>query len=159
MLDVYIAKYNAIFNFKIKDNIDFMKTLNQIFPYVQLPMKLSTQNAHSELYVYKRKKASDKDSNSISVLLHLDMEQLGPLDIHLDLIKTHINTKIYTDNKDTKLLFDGNINLLKTTLENKGYNFTYEVVKRVKEKDLVQEITKTLDPGIGMKRYSFDIRA
>lgn len=143
----------------LQDNIDFMKTLNQIFPYVQLPMKLSTQNAHSELYVYKRKKTSNKDSNSISVLLHLDMEQLGPLDIHLDLIKTHINTKIYTDNKDTKLLFDGNINLLKTTLENKGYNFTYEVVKRVKEKELVQEITKTIDPGIGMKRYSFDIRA
>lgn len=143
----------------LQENIDFMKTLNQLFPYVQLPMKLSNQNVHSELYVYKRKKEANQESNNVSVLLHLDMEQLGPLDIHLDLLKTKINTKIYTESKDSKFLFDANIGLLKSALEKKGYSFTYEIIKRVKDTDLVQEIKKNSDPIIGMKRYSFDIRA
>lgn len=143
----------------LQENIDFMKTLNQLFPYVQLPMKLSNQNVHSELYVYKRKKEANQESNNVSVLLHLDMEQLGPLDIHLDLLKTKINTKIYTESKDSKFLLDANIGLLKSALENKGYSFTYEIIKRVKDTDLVQEIKKNSDPIIGMKRYSFDIRA
>lgn len=143
----------------LQENIDFMKTLNQLFPYVQLPMKLSNQNVHSELYVYKRKKEANQESNNVSVLLHLDMEQLGPLDIHLDLLKTNINTKIYTESKDSKFLFDANIGLLKSALENKGYSFSYEIIKRVKDTDLVQEIKKNSDPIIGMKRYSFDIRA
>ncbi|MDE7211843.1 MAG: hypothetical protein K2O03_10440, partial [Lachnospiraceae bacterium] len=32
----------------IRENIDFMKAINQVFPYVQLPLKLSGKNAHGK---------------------------------------------------------------------------------------------------------------
>lgn len=39
----------------IESNLSFMKTLNQTFSYFQLPLKLPSQNAHGDLYVYSRK--------------------------------------------------------------------------------------------------------
>lgn len=143
----------------LQDNVDFMKTLNQVFPYVQIPLKLSNQNVHSELYVYKRKKAKTDDTQNVSVLLHLDMEQLGPLDIHLDLLKTKIHTKIYTNTIESKLILDDHIDLLKTVLENKGYAFHCEIMKREEKTNLMNEISKQADGDVQMKRYSFDIRA
>lgn len=143
----------------LQDNVEFMKTLNQVFPYVQIPLKLSNQNVHSELYVYKRKKANIDDTQNVSVLLHLDMEQLGPLDIHLDLLKTKIHTKIYTNTIESKLILDDHIDLLKTVLEKKGYAFHCEIMKREEKKDHMKEISKQADGEVQMKRYSFDIRA
>ena len=143
----------------LQDNVDFMKTLNQVFPYVQIPLKLSNQNVHSELYVYKRKKMKMDDTENVSVLLHLDMEQLGPLDIHLDLLKTKIHTKIYTNTLDSKFILEDHIDILKTVLEKKGYSFNCEIIKREEKTDLVKEISKQTDGEIQMKRYSFDIRA
>lgn len=40
----------------IQSNIQFMKELNETFTYLQLPIKLPSQTAGSELYVYTQKK-------------------------------------------------------------------------------------------------------
>lgn len=39
----------------MQGNIDFMKSLNQAFAYMQLPLKLQNQNAHGDLYVYTKR--------------------------------------------------------------------------------------------------------
>ena len=43
------------------ENLNFMKTLNETFPYIQLPIKLQNQNAHADLYVMTRKEALKKN--------------------------------------------------------------------------------------------------
>ena len=40
----------------VRQNVEYMNQLNQLYSYVQLPIKLATQNAHSELYVMTNKK-------------------------------------------------------------------------------------------------------
>ena len=66
----------------IRQNVDYMNQLNQLYSYVQLPMKLTTQNAHSELYVMTRKKRLGEKGGAFTALLHLDMEVLGSMDIY-----------------------------------------------------------------------------
>ena len=40
----------------LKNNLEFMNQINQAYTYLQIPLKLSGQNAHSDLYVYTNKK-------------------------------------------------------------------------------------------------------
>lgn len=40
----------------LTQNVEFMNHLNQIFQYVQLPIKLANETAHGELYVYSKKR-------------------------------------------------------------------------------------------------------
>ena len=64
---------------RLQNNLDFMNQLNQMFPYVQLPLSLSGSEAHGELYVYTNKKNLAKENGAVSALLHLDMEHLGTI--------------------------------------------------------------------------------
>ena len=66
---------------KLQDNLQFMRDLNELFIYLQLPMRLAEQDAHGDLYVFTRKNHKHQDSETLNVLLHLDMANLGPMDI------------------------------------------------------------------------------
>ena len=63
----------------LQQNLAFMKMLNEQFAYMQLPLKLSQQNAHGDLYVMTRKNALKKSKDNLKVLLHLEMDSLGTL--------------------------------------------------------------------------------
>ncbi len=143
----------------VRENIDFMKTLNQMFTYVQLPMRLSNQTAHSELYVYTKKNRHFEDQHKIHILLHLDMEQLGPLDIHLNLNQTMLSAKFYIEDSEVIPLFSEHMGLLSSRLEKKGFQFFSEVLQRERPVDIVKEFIAPDEPEMGMKRYTFDIRA
>ena len=52
----------------LKDMLDFQTLLNQLFPYVQLPIRFSDKTTHSELYVYTKKEALHKNPHDISVV-------------------------------------------------------------------------------------------
>ena len=61
---------------RLSQNIDFMNQLNQTFTYVQVPLKMSNQNANGDLYVYTNKKNLAAKNGSVSAFLHLDMDHL-----------------------------------------------------------------------------------
>ncbi len=143
----------------MRQNMDFMHILNQMFPYIQLPLKFSEQNIHSDLYVYSQKKNLKNEPDNISVLLHLDMEHLGPLDIHLTLRQNEVISKFYCNDKETKKLFTNHINQLSYQLEEKGYSITSEFLIRQKEVDIVKDFMEQEQTSASLKRYTFDIRA
>lgn len=143
----------------MRQNMDFMQTLNQMFSYVQLPLKLQEQNVHSELYVYTKKRDMQKDPSNISVLLHLDMEKLGPMDIHLSLHNNQVISKFYVADKNTKALFSSHMEELSHKLMEKGYYITTEFTIREKEVDIVKDFMEKDMPASSLKRYTFDIRA
>lgn len=145
----------------LKNNLDFMKTLNQIYPYIQLPVRLKDQNIHSELYVFTKRKGSMMNAQNVSVLLHLDMEHLGGLDIHLQLSKSNLNAKFYVENEDIKELFEDTISELRDALAEKGYQVSSEFyVQEIRSDGLeVLELQDQAFKGMAMKRYTFDIRA
>lgn len=143
----------------IRDNIDFMKTLNQMFPYLQLPMKFSNQNAHAELYVYTKKEQLLRDPSSVSVLLHLDMEQLGSVDIHLSLEKRNLQARFYLPDPISAAVTRENFSLLQRSLSVKGYTLDARAEERRADTSLPHDLLAPEKENNSMKRYTFDIRA
>ena len=143
----------------LQESIQFMKTLNELFTYIQLPLKLKNQNAHSELYVYTKKKEGRTAADGISVLLHLDMDHLGPLDVHIDLHHNNIVSKFYLNDENTIDLISSHIPILEQSLLAKGFTLNSEILKREKDIDIVEDFIKQDAQAPSVKRYNFDIRA
>ncbi|WP_455715617.1 flagellar hook-length control protein FliK [Anaerosporobacter sp.] len=142
-----------------QENLEFMKVLNQLYPYVQLPLKMKDQFIHSDLYVYTKKKNLRENPDNISVLLHLDMEYLGPMDIHINLTRGNVQTKFYITDEFSTSLLRNNIDLLEEAMTRNGYLLQTEFIERKKEIDIVKDIIEKDQPTTSLKRYSFDIRA
>ncbi len=143
---------------RFQENISFMNILNEFFTYIQLPLKLKSQLANSELYVYSRKKSGRTAADGISVLLHLDMEHLGPLDIYLDLHDRHLVSKFYLEDSSAMQLITSNIPLLKNVLNEKGYTLNTEILKREKTVNVVEDFLKEDSGKASVSRYNFDLR-
>ena len=142
----------------MQDNISFMNTLNQIFPYVQLPLKLTEQLTHGELFVYTKKKDLSAKNKEVSILLHLDMDALGPTDIHLSLLQQSVTARFYLNDPETGSLVSEELPALTEALQKKGYTLNASVAQRIKEPDIVTDFLEGGD-AVSMKRFRFDIRA
>ena len=145
----------------LQQNLAFMKMLNEQFAYMQLPLKLSQQNAHGDLYVMTRKNALKKSKDNLKVLLHLEMDSLGTLDIHITKDHTNISTQFYTTKEAARKLLEKNVELLKDAINEQGYSFTSEFLAKEKDIDLVHDFIEKDSPAppAAVKRYNFDLRA
>lgn len=144
----------------IRDNIDFMKTLNQSFPYLQLPLRLADRTIHAELYVYSSPSSAASGADAPAhVLLHLDMEQLGPLDVHLSLSDREVQAHFYLNDSDSGILTQDNMSILQNALAAKGYHLTARTQTRSADTNPVRDYFLPPESAAAMKRYSFDIRA
>lgn len=149
---------NTVLN-QLKDNFDFMKIMNQFFGYVQLPMKLPNQYTNSELFVYTNKKQLREGNKNLSVLLHLNMEYLGPIDFHLTLFQQQVTAKVSLVNEVSISLITQHIPQLQEALKAKGYTFDYQIQKIEEETNVVKSFFDQDSLDLVMKRYSFDKRA
>lgn len=143
----------------VQQNMDFMNILNQFFPYVQLPLQLKEQLTHGDLYIFTKKKELAKKKDSLSVLLHLDMKQLGPLDIHLSMNRSEISSTFYVEDRSVERLLKANIEDLMKALNEKGYHLTSSFSIRERSLDIVTDFIEKDGVPASLKRYSFDIRA
>jgi len=143
----------------IRENVDFMNQLNQMYTYVQLPLKLRGENAHGDLYVYTNKKNLAKKDGSVSAFLHLDMEHLGAVDVYVAMQRGKINTNFYLADDESLSLLEKNMDLLTERLTQKGYKVETKLMMREEPGNVMEEILKT-DKNIGMiSAQSFDVRA
>jgi len=142
----------------LQENMSFMKTLNEMFTYVQLPLQLKEQDAHGDLYVFTKKNALQNKQDSLSVLLHLDMANLGPTDIHINLQQNLVHAQFYLENSDVRTLINENLPSLVKALEKKGYVFHAEVKKTYEKLDFSKDFIEQDTPDSVMTRFSFDIR-
>lgn len=143
---------------KMQENISFMNTLNQIFPYVQLPLKMTEQLTHGELYVYSKKKDLSAENKEVSILLHLDMDTLGPTDVHVSLFRQAVNAQFYLPDEESQKVVSDHLSELTEALSKKGFTLTASVTKREKEPDIVNDFMNGGE-AVPMKRFRFDIRA
>lgn len=146
----------------MQSNIDFMKSLNEVFGYMQLPLKLQNQNAHGDLYVYTQKEKLKRQQDKISLLLHLEMDHLGTVNIRLEKDKQNIDANFTLDNQDSIQLIERNTHMLQDSLTENGYTCHIQVQPLEKEETPVQDFLNskvTTASTREMKRFSFDIRA
>lgn len=144
----------------VTSTMKFVDTLNAVFPYIQLPVKLKEENAHCELYVYEKKKVL-KSSENLSALLHLDLESLGPTDIYVKLSGTSVYASFSVDNDKSQKIFESEIPSLSDALGKRGYTLSSDVKLQEKGSEkppLVTEFLETHSPS-SVTRYSFDMRA
>lgn len=144
---------------QFNSNMDFIQNLNQIFTYIPLPLKFKNQFTDGELYVFSRKKPGGTIGDGIRVLLHLNMEHLGPLDIYLDLKDQHLTSKFYLEDESAMNIISSNLYQLEEVLKKKGYILNTEVFKRKKEVNIIEDILKADTQASSMTRYRFDLRA
>lgn len=140
----------------INNNLDFMKLINNVIHYIQLPLNMSNQNVHGDLYVYKNKRTDEKED--FRLLLHLEMPHLGDTNIHITLNKTSVYTQFFLEDEKSRLLIDKNLPFIKDSINNLGYSFTGEVKESYNKENLFDIIEEDNDESNTL-RYSFDIRA
>lgn len=146
----------------VQNNIDFMNQLNQMFNYIQLPLKMSGGEAHGDLYVYTNKKSAVREDGSVSALLHLDMDHLGPLDVYVVLKEQRVNTQFYLQDESMIDFIADHIHILNERLEKRGYSMHAEMKVREDEKetvDVMKKITAQESRSALLAQYAFDVRA
>ena len=79
----------------IRSNVEFMNQINQVYTYVQLPLKLSGQNASGDLYVYTNKKNLNDPEAELTAFLHLDLDNLGSTDVSIRMKDKNVKTNFY----------------------------------------------------------------
>ncbi len=144
----------------IRENVEFMNQMNQMFQYVQLPLKLKGSQAQGELYVYTNKRNLAKKDGMLTAILHLDMEYLGNLDINIALNTNNgqVATKFYPEEDSVALLL-GHMEELTERLVKKGYQSQTFVEKRISEKTVFEQIEEQADALSAPLVYqNFDIR-
>lgn len=144
----------------IRSNVEFMNQINQTYTYVQIPLKMTGQNASGELYVYTNKKNLKDDNEELSAFLHLDMEHLGSTDVSVKLRRKDVTTNFYFENEKTYDLIEKFLPQLEERLKNKGYNCKIYITNEDKHVNFVDDFLKRDQPSAGkLHRYSFDMRA
>ena len=149
----------------MQERILFLQNLSNLFPYAQLPVRMEGRDGNADLFVYMNKKRLQEKKEDVSALLHLDMEFLGPTDVHVSLRGTMVHTKFYVEDEESAKLIDAHMNQLEQAVAENGYSLTNEVIMR--EPTLHPETEKNAvikemfgDDAIekSVKRYSFDVR-
>ena len=143
----------------VSNNIDFMNQLNHMFTYVQIPLKMQGKNANGELFVYTNKKSLAKKDGSVSALLHLDMEHLGSVDVHVTLNNQKVSTRFYLKDDSALDLIAQNISILNKRLEERGYSMNAEFINKEENTTVMDEILKQGKNVSVLAGYSFDARA
>lgn len=141
-------------------NLDFMNQLNQLHAYIQLPLKMANQNAHGELYVFTNKKNLTKQDGKVTALLHLDMENLGKMDVYVALENKKVNTNFYLEKEEYLDFLEAHMELLTTRLNKRGYDCEVKTTLRNQEEEsVIKTIEKQQGMSMMLSMQAFDVRA
>lgn len=153
----------------VKNNVEFMNELNHQMAFLQIPLKLQNGETKGDLYVYTNKKKKLGKDDDLTALLHLDMANLGPMDVYVKLTQgNHVSTNFCLESEEMLDFIYEHIDLLTKRLNDQGYDFkpTMTVKEPSDNKDskngpvdFVKDFLEVSDPVIAMNRYIFDTKA
>lgn len=145
----------------VQSNIEFMNQVNQVYNYVQIPLRLSGQNASSELYVYRNRRNQSDPDGELTAFLHLDLEHLGSTDVSIKLKEKNVTANFYLDDDASYELVEKHLPILEKHLKKKGYFCKVTVAKELVESaNFVENIReKENSAAATLHRYSFDVKA
>lgn len=153
--------YKATSN--MNQNLDFLHQFNQMYTYVQLPLKMMQGNANGDLYVYTNKRNLADKEGPITAFLHLDMEHLGPVDVHVTMENTNVSTRFCVADDDVLDFLEEHMDILTERLNKRGY--TLNVTTSVKDQE--EAVQSGVVPFLNVEgkdakllsQYAFDVRA
>ena len=141
-------------------NLDFMNQLNQMHAYIQLPLKMANQNAHGELYVFANRKNLSKQNGKVSALLHLDMQNLGNMDVYVALENQKVSTNFYLEKEEYMDFLELHMDMLTARLNKRGYTCEVKTSLRNAESEpVISMIEKQQGQPMLLSMQAFDVRA
>lgn len=146
----------------LSQNVDFMNQVNQMYTYVQIPLKMHNGHANGELYVYTNKRSLANRDGAVSALLHLDMENLGPVDVYVAMQQGRVNTRFTLRDDEMLDFLQEHIHILNERLEKKGYAMNVEMSVREEnsqEETPIERILHADKKAAASSQYAFDVRA
>ncbi|MBQ4284706.1 MAG: flagellar hook-length control protein FliK [Lachnospira sp.] len=149
----------------IKSNIDFMNDLNKNMTYFQMPIKFQHGDANGELYVFTNKRALKAGSDNVSALLHLDMDNLGPVDVYVKLAGNNVSTNFCLESEEMLDFVYSHIDKLNKRLEELGYNCHFDMkvaeAKDIGEPsfDFVKDFIEKDTNNLSTTQYILDVKA
>lgn len=146
---------------QIKSNIDFMNDLNKNMTYFQMPVRFKESNGNGELYVFTNKKAMSGQSDNVSALLHLDMDNLGPIDVYVRLQGKNVNTNFCLETEELLDFVYSNIDKLNARLEKLGYSTKFEMTLSTNDNkfDFVNDFIEKDIHKNSTSSYILDVKA
>jgi len=148
----------------VKNNTGFMNQINELYNYVQLPLKMNDSHANGDLYVYARKKGRGfgGEDGKLTALLHLSMEHLGNMDIFLTLTDGQkLSTKFCLEKEEMIDFIESHLDMLNERLRQKGYDIGTTVATNTDKtnKNTIDNIIDKDGTNILFSTQSFDARA
>lgn len=145
---------------EVKSNVNFMNQVNEMYNFVQLPVKLSDQTANSDLYVFQNKKKNFQESDELTAFLHFDLEHLGSTDINVRMKQKNVSCDWTLEKEDSLALIEANLDKLEARLNAKGYNCSFTAKGGQNDFNFVDDFLKQdVKPAGIVHRYSFDMKA
>lgn len=141
-------------------NVDFLHQVNQMYAYVQLPLRLQQRDAHGELYVYTNRKKLASKEGAVSALLHLDMEHLGPVDVYVTMQNSKVNTRFSLRDDEMIDFMAAHMDILTERLKKRGYECSYAMTVREDTAQPAGGLAPILQQERGgvISQYAFDVR-
>lgn len=144
----------------IKNNVDFINQINQMYNYIQLPLKLAGGQATGDMYVYSNKKRNIGENDELTAFLHFDLEHLGSTDISVKMKNKKVSTNFYMADDASFDLIEKNLPILQEKLERLGYSVSLNVSHDEETVDFVEDFLKQgTSAGSDIRRYTFDMMA
>ena len=147
----------------MSNNLDFMNQMNQTMQYIQLPLKMNGSDATGDLYVYTDKKSLAAKDGNVSAMLHLDMENLGTVDVYAAISSGNkVSTRFYLESDEVIDLIAEHIHELDERLEKRGYSCNTKLTTRDqmgKDDDNVRSLIPPAGEAKLISKQSFDMRA
>ncbi|MDE6530092.1 MAG: flagellar hook-length control protein FliK, partial [Lachnospiraceae bacterium] len=114
----------------MNQNMNFMNQMNQMYQYIQLPLKMNGGEATGDLFVYTDKKSLAQKDGNISAMLHLDMQNLGMVDVYASMTAAkNVFTRFYLESDEMLDFIEANIHILNERLTGSGYQLTTDKAK------------------------------
>lgn len=146
----------------MSQNLDFLQQVNQMYTYVQLPLRMQQGNTHGDLYVYTNKKNLAGRDGAVSALLHLDMEHLGPVDVYVAMQNSKVSTRFFVADDEMLDFLEAHMDLLTDRLQKRGYDCSMSM--EVRGEKASGSTKGGLEPlleqekGVALSHYAFDVR-
>ncbi len=144
---------------QIANEAVFMNELNNFMSFIQIPLKLSGQNGHGDLYVYSNRKHNAQDKDELKAMLHLDMDNLGPMDIFVRLQQNNVSTSFKVESDEVLNFVETHMDELTKALNKAGYNVSSEVKLSDGKYNFTEKVVNEELKPAKIKRFSFDVRA
>ncbi len=143
----------------IKNDLNFMKEIDNYKDYVQIPINNNGRDGECELHIFKNSKGNKNFSKKASVLLSLDYFFVGKIDAFIEKTDKNLAFQFKCEKKGTIGLIKKNINELSDLLGNYGFRITNVAYKEKDEGfNIMKNKNENNKKNVSNRRYSFDMR-